>query len=95
MGELRKESGSKVRGKDGGGRGVEVKEGVEGGEVAAGGGGGEQWEEDEEGVRSRPPNTGEGRRVRERVGTPGTWTGVGREGGLGEEGQGEAGLPAE
>lgn len=42
--------------------------------------------------------TGEGRRVRERVATPGAWTeGGGSEGGAGEEdegGEGEAGLPA-
>lgn len=40
--------------------------------------------------------TGEGRRVRERVATPGAWTGGGSEGGAGEEedgGEGEAGLP--
>ena len=53
---------------------------------------------EEEGVRSRPPITGEGRRVRERVATPAAWTGGGggSEGGAGEEegGEGEAGLPA-
>lgn len=63
--------------------------------------GGEQREEvvlEEGGVRSRPPMTGEGRRVRERVATPGAWTGGGGSvGGTGEEeegGEGEAGLPA-
>lgn len=67
----------------------------------AAGGGGERREEEEvfeeEGVRSRPPMTGEGRRVRERVATPGAWTGGGgREGGTGEEeegGEGEVGPP--
>lgn len=42
--------------------------------------------------------TGEGRRVRESVATPGTWTGGGgREGGVGEEdegGEGEVGFAA-
>lgn len=65
-------------------------------------GGGVQREEElfeEEGVRSRPPMTGEGRRVRERVATPGAWTegGAGSEGGVGEDedgGVGEAGLLA-
>lgn len=53
---------------------------------------------EEEGVRSRPPMTGEGRRVRERVATPGAGTGGGgREGGAGEEeegGEGEEGAGA-
>lgn len=54
---------------------------------------------DEDGVKSRPPMTGEGRRVRERVATPGACTGGGgREGGTGEEvedgGEGEVGLTA-
>lgn len=58
------------------GRGV--REGEDGGEgeerEAAAAGGGERTEEhvlEEEGVRSRPPMTGEGRRVRESVATPG------------------------
>lgn len=55
-------------------------------------------EEDEEGVRSRPPITGEGRRAREREATPGACEGGGREGRAGEEedkeegGEGEEGL---
>lgn len=50
-------------------------------------------EEEEGGVRSRLPMTGEGRRVRERVVTPGVWPGGGgggREWGAGDEEQ-EAG----
>lgn len=98
---MRKESGSKAGGREGGGRGGEGGDGGEGGEAAAGGGG-ELIEEEvleEEGVRSRPPITGEGRRVRERVATPAAWTGGGggSEGGAGEEeegGEGETGLPA-
>lgn len=86
---------------DGRGGGGEGEEGREGGEVAARGGGDrrEVVLEEEEGVSSRPPMTGEGRRVRERVATPGACTeGGGREGGAGEEEErweGEAGLPAE
>lgn len=83
MGELRKESGSKAGGKDGGGRGGEGEEGAQRGEVL---------EEDEEGVRSRPPMTGEGRRVTESVVTPGALTGGGEQGRAG--GAGEAGLVA-
>lgn len=100
MGELRNESGSKAGGRDGGGGGGEGDEGGGDGGEAAAGGGGERREAEEEGVRSRPPMTGEGRRVRERVATPGAWTGGGggRAGGVGEEeedgGEGEAGLPA-
>lgn len=101
LGELRNESGSKAGGRDGGGGGGgEGEEGGEGGETAAAGGGGEQREVDvleEDGVKRRPPITGEGRRVSERVVTPGACTGGGgREGGAGEEeevgGEGEVGL---
>lgn len=84
MGELRKESGSKAGGWEGGGWGGEGEERGEGEEVEVTGGGGEQ----EDGVRSRPLITGDGRRVRESVATPegGGGTGVEEEGGAGEEG---------
>lgn len=76
LGELRKESGSKAGGRaGGGGQG-------EGGEGAGALGG----EEQEEGVRRRLPMTGDGRRVRERVVTPG-----GGGGGAGEEEDGGEG----
>lgn len=100
MGELRKESGSKAGGREGGGGG---SKGEEGGEEAVAARGGELMEVEVlevEGVRSRPPMTGEERRVRESVATPGACTGGGggrRAGGAGEEeeeGVGEAGLAA-
>lgn len=81
LGELRKESGSKAGGSaGGGGRGEGDKRG-EGGEVAAALGG----EEQEEGVRRRLPMTGDGRRVRESVVTPGAGGGAGEEEEGGEE----------
>lgn len=79
LGELRKESGSKAGGTGGRGRHGEGEERGEGGEVAGGLGG----EEQEEGVRRRLPMTGEGRRVRESVVTPGVGGG-----GAGEEEEG-------
>lgn len=108
---MRKESGSNAGGIEGGSGGGEEAEGGEGeaGVVADGGEGRrlvgvevEREEEDEDEVRSRPPMTGEGRRVRERVATPGAWAGGVRDGGAGEEdedkeevGEGGDGLLAE
>lgn len=83
LGELRKESGSKAGGRaEGGGQGEEWGEGGEGAGALGG-------EEQEEGVRRRLPMTGDGRRVRERVVTPGGGGGAGE-----EEAGGEVALEA-